>query len=326
MRIPGHIERLRLIYRIFVKPSGFSIFPRLAGYAVKRYLLGKSVPMTVMIALTYRCQCGCVHCSASELQKDKPELSTQEIKNIIAAARELGVPKIGFTGGEPLLRADLPELVACAAGHGLSVSIDTNGILLSEKTAAALKEAGISNINVSLDSADRKRHDRLRKSEGCFDAALAGVRHCAALGIPAVVSTYITDKAISEGRLAGLIETAREAGAAGVRVLFPVYTGKLGSRPRNLLSAENKKLFFGKYLDSSFVYSESPLYDCLTGAMECTMRRKMSVYVTAYGEVKKCYVSGCSLGNAREESLSAILERNGYLKAGPAADAECGAC
>ncbi len=309
-----------------MKPSGFGILPRLANYAVKRYLLGRRVPMTVMIALTYRCQCGCVHCSASELSNEKPELSTQEIKNIIAAARGLGVPKIGFTGGEPLLRADLPELVACAAGHGLSVSIDTNGILLSEKMAAILKEAGISNINVSLDSADPKRHDRLRKREGCFEAALEGVKSCAALGIPAVVSTYITDKAISEGRLKDLIYTARQSGAAGVRVLFPVYTGKLGSRRRNLLSAENKKLFFEKYLDSSFVYSESPLYDCLSGAMECTMRKKMSVYVTAYGEVKKCYVSGCSMGNAREESLDAILEKNGYLKAGLAADAECGAC
>ena len=326
MRIPGHIERLLLIYRIFVKPSGFGILPRLANYAVKRYVLRKQVPMTVMIALTYRCQCACVHCSASGLSGEKPELTTQEIKNIIAAARELGVPKIGFTGGEPLLRADLPELVACAAGHGLSVSIDTNGILLSEKTAAALKEAGISNINVSLDSADPERHDRLRKSAGCFEAALAGVKHCAALGIPAVVSTYITDRALSEGRLSGLIGTARQSGAAGVRVLFPVYTGKLGGRSRNLLSAENKKLFFEKYLDSSFVYSESPLYDCLSGAMECTMRRKMSVYITAYGEVKKCYVSGCSMGNAREEGLASILERNGYLKAGLAEDAECGAC
>ena len=326
MRIPGHIKRLFLIYRIFVKPSGFGILPRLADYAVKRYLLGRRVPITVMIALTYRCQCGCVHCSASELSGEKPELATQEVKNIIAAARELGVPKIGFTGGEPLLRADLPELVACAAGHGLSVSIDTNGILLSEGTAAALKKAGISNINVSLDSADPGRHDRLRKQEGCFDAALAGVKNCAALGIPAVVSTYITDKALSEGRLAELITLARRTGAAGVRVLFPVYTGKLGGRRRNLLSAENKRLFFEKYLDSSFVYSESPLYDCLSGAMECTMRRKMSVYITAYGEVKKCYVSGCSLGNAREESLVSILEKSGYLKAGLADDAECGAC
>ena len=120
MRIPGHIERLLLIYRIFVKPSGFGILPRLANYAVKRYVLRKQVPMTVMIALTYRCQCACVHCSASGLSGEKPELTTQEIKNIIAAARELGVPKIGFTGGEPLLRADLPELVACAAGSKIT--------------------------------------------------------------------------------------------------------------------------------------------------------------------------------------------------------------
>ncbi|MCX5785610.1 MAG: radical SAM protein [Elusimicrobia bacterium] len=326
MRIAGHIERLRLLYRIFIRPSAPGIFPQLARFAFKRYALGKRVPMTVMIAPTYRCQCGCVHCSASEFSTGGTELSTAEIKRLISGAHSLGAPKIGFTGGEPLLREDLPELVAWAGGLGLSVSLDTNGILLSEGVAASLKKAGISNINVSLDSAEARRHDRLRKYEGCFDAALKAVKNCAAAGIPCVISTYVTDKAIAEGRLEALISTARSLGASGVRVLFPVYAGKLGGRSRSLLSAENKKLFFRKYLDSSFVYSESPLYDFLTGAMECTMLRKMSVYVTASGDVKMCYISKTSMGNVRENSLEGILEKNGYLSRGHSPDGECGTC
>jgi len=326
MRIPGHIERLRLLYRIFVRPSGLRILPRLAGFAFKRYALGKRVPVTVMIALTYRCQCGCVHCSADGRPRDGRELSTGEVKKIIAGARAMGSPKIGFTGGEPLLRDDLAELVAFASGLGLSVSIDTNGILLSAAKAAALKKAGISNVNVSLDSAEAKRHDRLRRYAGCFDAAVSGIKNCRELGIPCVVSTYVTDKAISEGRLEKLIGAARDAGASGVRVLFPVYVGKLGGRSRSLLSARNKELFFGKYMDGSFVYSESPLYDCLTGAMQCTSARKMSVYVTPYGDVKKCYVSGSALGNSRKEGLEEILKRSGYFDRGPAGAGECGAC
>ena len=326
MRISSHLKRLALLYRIFVRPSGLRIFPQLARFVFKRYLSGKKVPVTVMIALTYRCQCDCAHCSASELATGGPELTTAEIKKLISGAREMGSPKIGFTGGEPLLREDLPGLVAWAGGLGLSVSLDTNGILLSAYAAAALKKAGISNINVSLDSADARRHDRLRKYEGSFDAALNAVKNCAAAGIPCVISTYITDKAIAEGRLDALIGTARALGASGVRVLFPVYTGKLGGRTRSLLSAGHKKLFFEKYLDSSFVYSESPLYDYLTGAMDCTMRRKMSVYVAACGDVKKCYINKTSLGNVREGQLEGILEKSGYFLEGCSPDEDCGAC
>ena len=326
MRISSHLKRLLLLYRIFVEPSGPRIYPRLARYAFKRYLLGKKVPVTVMVALTYRCQCDCAHCSASELSAGGAELSTDEIKKLISGAGGMGSPKIGFTGGEPLLREDLLELVAWAGSLGLSVSLDTNGILLSKETADALKKAGISNINVSLDSADARRHDRLRKYEGSFGAALSAVRNCAAAGIPCVISTYITDKAIAEGRLDALIGTARALGAAGVRVLFPVYTGKLGGRTRSLLSPAHKKLFFEKYLDSSFVYSESPLYDYLTGAMDCTMLRKMSVYVAASGDVKKCYIHKASMGNVRENSLEEILEDNGYFLDGCPPDGGCGAC
>ena len=323
MEIFGHIKRLLLLYRIFVKPSGLRIFPQLARFVLKRYVLGKKIPVTVMIALTYRCQCDCAHCSASELSNGEAELSATEVKALIRGAHKLGVPKIGFTGGEPLLREDITELVACAAGLGLSVSLDTNGILLSEGVAASLEKAGISNINVSLDSAEARRHDRLRKYEGCFDAALKAVTNCAAAGIPCVISTYVTDKAIAEGRLGVLIGTARSLGASGVRVLFPVYSGKLGGRSRSLLSAENKKLFFRKYLDSSFVYSESPLYDFMTGAMECTMLRKMSVYVTTSGDVKKCYVSKTSMGNVRESPLEEILKKNSYFRRGDSLSVEC---
>jgi len=326
MRTAGHIKRLALLYRIFARRAGLRLLPRLARFAWRRWALGRRVPVTVMIAVTCRCQCDCAHCSASGLTDGGAELSAEEVKGIIADAAALGAPKIGFTGGEPLLRADLAELVACAAGLGLSVSIDTNGLLLDEAKARELKAAGLSNINVSLDSSDARRHDRLRSAPGCFDAALAAVKTCAALDLPCVVSTYLTDKAVAEGRLEALIALARAAGASAVRALFPIYTGKLRGRSRPLLSAAHKRLFFEKYADPSFVYSESPLFDYLEGAVQCTAARKISVYVGADGSVRSCYVSPKPLGNVRDGGLAAALARAGYLSGGEGPGLDCGAC
>ncbi|OGR45280.1 MAG: hypothetical protein A2X35_03275 [Elusimicrobia bacterium GWA2_61_42] len=326
MRTAGHIKRLFLLYRIFARRAGVRLLPRLAVFAWRRFALGRRVPLTVMMAVTCRCQCDCAHCSAAGLPDGGRELSTEEIKGAIRDARAVGAPKIGFTGGEPLLRADIAELTAYAFSLGLSVSIDTNGLLLDEARVRELKAAGISNLNVSLDSPDARRHDRLRGSPGCFDAALGAVKLCAGLDIPCVVSTYLTDRALAEGRLDALIVLARAAGATAVRALFPVYTGKLGDRKRSLLSAEHKRLFFKKYADPSFVYSESPLYDYAGGGMQCTAGKKISVYIGADGAVRSCYVSRASLGNVREGGLAAVLERCGYFARGSAAGLDCGAC
>ncbi|MBI4350579.1 MAG: radical SAM protein [Elusimicrobia bacterium] len=326
MRTAGHIRRLFLLYRIFARRAGAALLPRLAGFAWRRYLLGRRVPLTVMIAVTCRCQCDCAHCSASGLTDGGAELSTGEIKDIIDGARQIGSPKVGFTGGEPLLRQDMVELTAYASSLGLSVSMDTNGLFLDEKKARELRAAGLSNINVSLDSPEARRHDRLRNFPGCFDAALQAVKTCAGLGLPCVVSTYITDRGLAEGRFAALIELARSSGAMAVRALFPIYTGKLGGRSRSLLSAEHKRLFFEKYADPSFVYSESPLYDYLGGTMQCTAQKNISVYVGADGAVRSCYVSKVSLGNVRDGGLAAVLERSGYFSAGAGAGPDCGAC
>lgn len=325
MRTAGHIERLALLYRVFARRSGLRLLPRLASFAWKRYVLRRRVPMTVMIAVTARCQCDCAHCSASGMPSGA-ELTAEEIKGVINSACAMGSPKIGFTGGEPLLRGDITGLVAHAARLGLSVSIDTNGILLDEKMARELKGAGISNINVSLDSPDARRHDRLRNSPGCYDAALNAVRTCAGLDIPCVVSTYLTDRAVAEGRLEALIALARSSGAAAVRALFPIYTGKLGDRRRPLLSPEHKRLFFEKYADPAFVCSESPLYDYLDGAVQCTANRKISVYVGADGAVRSCYVAKRPMGNVRDGGLEAVLEGAGYFGAGAGSGLECGAC
>lgn len=270
--------------------------------------------MAIMIATTYHCQCNCVHCSSSGFEeKNKEELSTVEIIKAIDDACDLGILKIGFTGGEPLLRSDLPDLVNHAYKKGLSTSVDTNGILLDEKLVVNLKNAGISNINISIDDSNANIHDRLRKAYNSFTQAVLGIKHCVKHKIPCIVSTYITDSSIETGELSNIICLAKNLKATALRVLFPIYSGKFKNSKDQLLSQANKKLFFDSFVDDSFVYSESPLYDFSNRNVECSAEKKLSIYMTAYGDVKYCYVTSNGLGNVRDESLLEILKGKKYF-------------
>lgn len=305
LRLPG---RLLLLEKLFVRRAGPKAYARLAGYAFKKAFLGNRTPLALMVAVTYRCQCRCVHCSAGNLRA--AEMPPEALGSIITQAADAGVVKLGLTGGEPLLYSGLEEAVRLASARGMSVSLDTNGLLLDRQKALALKKAGVTIINVSLDSALPRAHDRLRASPGCFEKAASAVRCCAAAGIPCVVSTYATERRIHNGALEEVIKLASELGADAVRVMFPVHAGRLAGRGRELLKPEGKRIFFedlmGRY---PFVYSESPLFDFLSGRVECSMRKGLSVYMKPDGDLLGCYASGRTLGNALREPLAGLLEK-----------------
>lgn len=303
------IRRFLLMEKLFLRKTGLKGYTRLAGYAFRKAMFKDRTPLALMIALTYDCQCLCVHCSTNELKRaNTRELDLEELTALVDSAAASGVIKLGFTGGEPLLREGFTELVRRAADRGVSVSLDTNGWLLTREKALELKKAGIAVINISLDSAKSRVHDRLRRLPGSFEKAAQAVGHCAELNIPCVVSTYATNRSLGNGALEETIKLARRLGADAVRVMFPIHTGRLADRKKELLSLNGRKLFFEELLPRhSFVYSESPLFDFISGRVECSMRKGLSVYITASGDLKGCYASDRVLGNVRATPLAELL-------------------
>jgi putative heme d1 biosynthesis radical SAM protein NirJ1 len=131
---------------------------------------------------TRTCNLKCIHCySNSESKKYEGELDTREALRFIDHLAEFKVPVILFSGGEPLLREDLIELVTYAKGKGIRATISTNGTLLSREKAATLKDLGVGYIGVSLDGIG-DNNDRFRGREGAFAAALEGIRNCIEIG------------------------------------------------------------------------------------------------------------------------------------------------
>lgn len=126
--------------------------------------------------MTRRCNLKCVHCYAGAGERSEAdELSTDEAREMIADLAAFGAPVILFSGGEPLLRKDLPDLAAYAVARGMRAVISTNGTLLSEENIEIFRRIGLSYIGVSLDGME-ETHDRLRGVCGAFAASMRGIR------------------------------------------------------------------------------------------------------------------------------------------------------
>jgi pseudo-rSAM protein/SPASM domain protein len=142
--------------------------------------------------LTKQCNLYCDHCYAAADTECAPgELSTAEGKRLLDDLADYGVPVVLFSGGEPLVRDDLTELIAHATERGIRPVLSTNGTLITEDTARELKEAGLKYAGISVDGLPAA-NDEFRGQEGAFDAALRGINACLDAGLKTGLRYTIT--------------------------------------------------------------------------------------------------------------------------------------
>lgn len=146
--------------------------------------LGKPLagPILGTLVATYRCNLNCRMCPShhADNASGPDEFDTGRMKSLLNGMAGLGVRALGFTGGEPLLREDIFELIDVAVRRRLVTHLNTNGLLLGEEQAKNLLATGIHSINISLDGASPRVHDRIRGREGAGEATAAGVRELVA--------------------------------------------------------------------------------------------------------------------------------------------------
>jgi radical SAM protein with 4Fe4S-binding SPASM domain len=142
------------------------------GVAVQH--AGPFRPLMVKIKLTWRCNLACAMC---DWKQNRPTpLTTELVTRTLDELAALGCRKIHFSGGEPTLRPDLPDLVAHARRLKLRVTLTTNGTLVTRELAERLVKARLNSVCVSIDSPVRSVHDAIRGQAGAFKQTLAGVR------------------------------------------------------------------------------------------------------------------------------------------------------
>ncbi|UVJ42035.1 pyrroloquinoline quinone biosynthesis protein PqqE [Pseudomonas sp. LS1212] len=152
------------------------------------------LPLWLLAELTYRCPLQCPYCSNPlDFARQGEELSTAEWIDVFRQARELGAAQLGFSGGEPLVRQDLEELIRAASELGYYTNLITSGMGLGEARMAAFKEAGLDHIQISFQAADETVNNLLAGSRKAFAQKLAMARAVKAQGYPMVLN-FVTHR------------------------------------------------------------------------------------------------------------------------------------
>ena len=167
------------------------------------------------VSITDRCNYKCVYCRTGEVGAQYPELGIDEYLRLIKLFVDLGITKVRLTGGEPLLRRGLVELVQELArlrtveGETLDLALTTNGHLL-DGLAAPLKAAGLNRVTVSMDAVDAATFERITRVPGSFEAVLGGIRAARAAGLAPVKINCVLLRGFNDGQIEGFARFARE--------------------------------------------------------------------------------------------------------------------
>lgn len=208
-----------------VEPSDALRYSRHSGCLPSHLLqFSKDKKPVVVWNTTKRCNLKCVHCYAQskDISYDD-ELTTEEGKALIDDLAAFGVPVILFSGGEPLMRPDLPELAAYAVEKGMRAVISTNGTLITPEKARILKEIGLSYVGISLDGME-EIHDRFRGKKGSFQAAMEGIRNSQNAGIK--VGLRFTVNKFNVAEIPGIFKLLEDMEIPRVCFYHLVYAGR----------------------------------------------------------------------------------------------------
>ena len=180
------------------------------------------------INLTKRCNLACAHCymDAETLkQGGEGELATQEVRGLLEEiASRSTETMVVLTGGEPLMRPDLEELLAHGTELGLSMVVGTNGVALTDKRVQSLKAAGAMGAGISIDSLDPQKHDAFRGLPGAWEKTLNGIEACKRHDLSFQIHFSVTESNADE--IPAMIDFARASGARVLNVFFLICTGR----------------------------------------------------------------------------------------------------
>lgn len=171
---------------------------------------GLGIPMWLTLEMTYRCPLHCPWCSNPlDFDKFKNELSTEEWKKVLREGRAMGSLQLGFTGGEPMLRDDIEELVAYSDELGYYSNLITSGIGLTPDRLKAMKKGGLKQIQLSIQSHDRETTNKLVGVD-CHDQKLEIAHEIKAQGFPMVLNVPVCKQNIRQTR--DILKMAEEIG------------------------------------------------------------------------------------------------------------------
>lgn len=265
-------------------------------------------PISMYLAVTERCPYQCAHCCAVG-RNPVPDLSTQQMKKLLSELQEMGTAIIGLTGGEPLLREDLCELISSIDDRSVTI-LFTSGYGLTLDRARNLKKAGLFAAGISLDSADAGIMDARRGRTGAFEQAVQAIQYCRQAGLYTMAQTVAGRDSLRSGSLQQIVTLAGKLGAHEVRVMENMPSGRLAKiTPDRILTAQDRQELCAfhavvnrqKHLPKVSVFAhteDAQRYGCGAGTQHS--------YIDAAGNLYPCDFVPLSFGNIHDRPITAL--------------------
>jgi radical SAM protein with 4Fe4S-binding SPASM domain len=266
-----------------------------------------SAPLRMDLALTFRCQNDCVHCYAGG-PHETPELTAAQWKSVIDKLNEIGVFILTFTGGEPTLREDLPELLLYAQGKGMVTGLISNGRRLQDKSYVdVLEKSGLDFVQVTLESHKAEVHDLMTSANGSWSETVDGIKNAVQSQI--YVSTNTTLSKHNADHFLSTVDFIKSLGVDGFGCNSLIYSGKANNASQEFaLSVEDLKTLLPKIRDKAHMIDLKFLWYTPTqycqfnpvqlglGVKTCTAAM-INACVGPNGDVYPCQSYFESLGN-----------------------------
>ena len=303
-----------MVTNTFAPPVGSGAQMRALKGMIKTHILGKAFPIAMTFAVTYECMCDCVHCSAGKhFREGVQELSTEEAKDLIDQAQKLGIAMLAFTGGEPLIREDLFELISHVDKKKTMPIMFTNGLLLTDENVDKLVEAGLYSIFVSIDSPNPEEHDKLRGMPGLFEKAIHGIQRLKSKGVMVGLSSYATRSGTEKGMYKKIHELGKELGVQNVILFDGVPTGNMLKDTSELLTQAlqeeihkySSNVFKNKIIPPLSSQAWQNSVEGVISGIGC-LAANIQCYASAYGDIAPCDFTPISFGNVRDQPLKKI--------------------
>lgn len=295
--------------------------------------------MIVSWNTTNKCNMYCKHCYRDAGLKNVHELNTIEGKALIDEIAKAGFKIMIFSGGEPLMRADIYELVGYAAKIGLRPVLGSNGTLITTEVAQKLKNAGAMGVGISLDSLNPKKHDEFRCYVGAWREATRGMKNCREAGLPFQIHTTVMNWNMNE--ILDITDFAASMGAIAHHTFFLVPTGRGSDIEKQSLNPEQYEGLLTdimrKQKDVSIELKPTCAPEFMRIAKEMGMNLRFSrgclagtsyCIISPIGDVQPCAYLNLPIGNVRQTPFSEIWSSNPIFKELRTLDytGKCGIC
>ncbi len=281
-------------------------------------------PFLVSISLTSRCPLSCPHCFAEASPKGT-DMPPDTVKRVLYQIKRLSpFSMVILTGGEPLLREDLEEIVSWIAEAGLFPVLATTGIGFSEERGKRLKDAGLSGLSVSLDSASSGFHDRFRGVKGSWERAVETLKVSRSIGLETQINATITDENAEE--IEDIVDLGAKLGVRAVNFFFIVCTGramrtsvstrvypKVLERISRIALSEKRVIVRARCAPHIYRFFPEKGLPVGGGTRGCPAGRYY-LRIDELGRVYPCPYMPLPVGDLKKENLEEVWERSEVLR------------